>query len=77
MLGIGGTGASPCLRRPQKQPLHRLCGHRVVTGKDGFAALLVFGGPADLGERPATELAKRGGPVYLLDRDGEAYSIAG
>ncbi len=50
-------------------------GHRVVTGKDGFAALLVFGGPADLGERPATELAKRGGPVYLLDFDDEAYSI--
>ncbi len=49
-------------------------GHRVVTGKDGFAALLVFGGPADLGERPATELAKRGGPIYLLDFDDEAYS---
>jgi hypothetical protein len=50
-------------------------GHRVATGKDGFAALLVFGGPADLGERPATELAQRGGPVYLLDFDDEAYSI--
>jgi hypothetical protein len=50
-------------------------GHRVVTGKDGFAALLVFGGPADLGERPATELAQRGGPVYLLDFDDEAYSV--
>jgi hypothetical protein len=50
-------------------------GHRVVTGKDGFAALLVFGGPADLGERPATELAKHGGPIYLLDFDDEAYSI--
>ncbi len=50
-------------------------GHRVVTGKDGFAALLVFGGPADLGERSATELAKRSGPVYLLDFDDEAYSI--
>ncbi len=50
-------------------------GHRVVTGKDGFAALLVFGGPADLGERPATELAKRGNPAYLLDFDDEAYSI--
>ncbi len=49
-------------------------GHRVVTGNDGFAALLVFGGPADLGERPAAELAKRGGPVYLLDFDDEAYS---
>jgi hypothetical protein len=49
-------------------------GHRVVTGKDGFAALLVFGGPADLGDRPATELAKRGGPIYLLDFDDEAYS---
>jgi hypothetical protein len=50
-------------------------GHRVVTGKDGFAALLVFGGPADLGERPADELARRHGPVYLLDFDDEAYSI--
>jgi hypothetical protein len=50
-------------------------GHRVVTGNDGFAALLVFGGPADLGERPADELARRHGPVYLLDFDDEAYSI--
>jgi hypothetical protein len=50
-------------------------GHRVVTGKDGFAALLVFGGPADLGDGPAAELARRGGSVYLLDFDDEAYSI--
>jgi hypothetical protein len=49
-------------------------GHRVVTGKDGFAALLVFGGPSDDGDSLAAELAKVG-PVYLLDFDDEAYSI--
>jgi hypothetical protein len=49
-------------------------GQRVVTGKDGFAALLVFGGPADYGDDLAAELAKRG-PVYLLDFDDEAPSI--
>jgi hypothetical protein len=49
-------------------------GQRVVTGKDGFAALLVFGGPADYGDDLAAELARRG-PVYLLDFDDEAPSI--
>src|SRR5512140_1641574 len=49
-------------------------GHRVVTGKDGFAALLVFGGPADAGEPYAAKLA-RPGPVYVLDFDDEAPSI--
>jgi hypothetical protein len=49
-------------------------GHKVVTGKDGFAALLVFGGPADLAETLAAELPRRG-KVYLLDFDDEAYSI--
>jgi hypothetical protein len=49
-------------------------GHKVVTGKDGFAALLVFGGPSDLAETLVAELVKRG-PVYVLDFDDEAYSI--
>jgi hypothetical protein len=55
-------------------------GHRVVTGNDGFAALLVFGGPSDDGDSLAAELAKAG-PVYLLDFDDEldfeeeAYAI--
>ena len=49
-------------------------GQRVVTGKDGFAALLVFGGPADLGDDLAAELARRG-PVYRLDFDDEAPLI--
>ena len=49
-------------------------GHKVVSGQDGFAALLVFGGPADLGETLVAELPKRG-KVYLLDFDDEAYSI--
>jgi hypothetical protein len=49
-------------------------GQRVVTGKDGFAALLVFGGPVDLGDDLAAELARRG-PVYLLDFDDEALMI--
>jgi hypothetical protein len=49
-------------------------GQRVVTGKDSFAALLVFGGPADLGDDLAAELAKLG-PAYLLDFDDEAPMI--
>jgi hypothetical protein len=55
-------------------------GHRVVTGKDGFAALLVFGGPTDDGDPIVAELVKTG-PVYLLDFDDEldfeedAYAI--
>ncbi|HWO18102.1 MAG TPA: hypothetical protein VNO30_04980, partial [Kofleriaceae bacterium] len=39
--------------------------------EDGFAALLVFGGPADLGEDLAAELATHG-TVYRLDFDDEA-----
>jgi hypothetical protein len=49
-------------------------GQRVVTGKDGFAALLVFGGPVDHGDDLAAELARRG-PAYLLDFDDEAPMI--
>ncbi|HWO26428.1 MAG TPA: hypothetical protein VNO30_47195 [Kofleriaceae bacterium] len=49
-------------------------GHRVVTGKDGFAALLVFGGHTGYGDDFAAELARRG-PVYLLDFDDEALMI--
>jgi hypothetical protein len=49
-------------------------GQRVVTGKDGFAALLVFGGHVGYGDDLAAELAKLG-PAYLLDFDDEAPLI--
>jgi len=46
----------------------------VLTGKDGFAALLAFGGSADTGDYYASKLARRG-PVYSLDFNDEAPSI--
>ncbi|HWO26429.1 MAG TPA: hypothetical protein VNO30_47200, partial [Kofleriaceae bacterium] len=49
-------------------------GQRVVTGEDGFAALLVFGGHTGYGDDLAAELARRG-PVYLLDFDDEAPMV--
>ncbi len=47
-------------------------GSTVVAGKDGFAALLVFGGPADSGETLTIELSRTyRTPMYLLDFDDE------
>jgi hypothetical protein len=45
-------------------------GSKVVQGKDGFAALLVFGGVPD--ERMAKRLLRSATPVYLLDFDDDA-----
>lgn len=46
-------------------------GSKVVSGNDGFAALLVFGGPPE-GESLAIELSrKHKTPIYLLDFDDE------
>jgi hypothetical protein len=73
---IAGKIAAPVLERiGRRLPtwLHGE-GQRVVTGKDGFAALLVFGGPSDYGDDLAAELAKRD-PIYLLDFDDEAPLI--
>lgn len=48
-------------------------GSKIVVGKDGFAALLVFG---DLpNERLAKQLLTSVTPVYLLDFDDEAPAI--
>ena len=46
-------------------------GSKVVTGNDGFAALLVFGGPPE-GESLAIELSrKHKTPIYVLDFNDE------
>jgi hypothetical protein len=51
-------------------------GSRVVAGPDGFAALLVFGGAADLGESLAAALStKSKSPVFVLDFDDEAPAV--
>ena len=53
----------------------RGAGSKVVKGNDGFAALLVFGGPAEEGEPAASKLTLEAKtPVYLLDLDDEAPS---
>lgn len=50
-------------------------GSKVVEGRAGFAALLVFGGPAEEGEPAAAMLTHdEKTPVYLLDLDDEAPS---
>jgi hypothetical protein len=48
-------------------------GSKIVTGKDGFAAMLVFGDLPD--ETLARQLLAAVTPVYLLDFDDEAPSI--
>jgi len=73
---IAGKLAAPVLEeigRRLPEWLHG-DGQHVVTGKDGFAALLVFGGHTGYGDDFAAELARRG-PVYLLDFDDEAPLI--
>jgi len=51
-------------------------GSKVVTGDEGFAALLVFAENAAEGESAATRLSSDAGTaVYLLDFDDEAPSI--
>jgi hypothetical protein len=45
-------------------------GSRIVSGREGFAALLVFGGPPD--ERLAKQHLASGVSVYLLDFDEDA-----
>jgi hypothetical protein len=53
----------------------RGAGSKVIEGNDGFAGLLVFGGPAEEGEPAATKLTtEEETPVYLLDFDDEAPS---
>ena len=53
----------------------RGAGSKVIEGNDGFAGLLVFGGPAEEGEPAATKLTiEQKTPVYLLDFDDEAPS---
>ncbi len=57
--------------RPELEEWLQGEGSKVVSGNDGFAALLVFGGPEE-GESFAIELSrKHQTPMYLLDFDDE------
>ncbi len=54
----------------------RGAGSKVVPGRDGFSALLVFGGGAEDGEQLAIDAATtHKTPVYLLDFDDEAPGL--
>src|SRR5258705_3639727 len=72
---IAGKVATAALERLARRLPPELQGEgsKIVTGAQGFAALLVFGGGPD--ETLAKQLLAAASPVYLLDFDDEAPSI--
>src|SRR6185369_8916319 len=69
---IAGTVATVALEQLARQLPNELQGDgsKIVAGKEGFAALLVFGDVPD--ETLAKQLLSSVTPVYLLDFDDDA-----